>query len=53
MTLRAEAVSVELGNTRIVHEADLRVEPGEFLALLGPMVRASPRSCAPWAANFP
>ncbi len=36
MTLRAEAVSVELGNTRIVHEADLRVEPGEFLALLGP-----------------
>ena len=36
MTLRADAVTVELGGVRIVQNADLVVAPGELVVLLGP-----------------
>jgi iron(III) transport system ATP-binding protein len=45
-SLECRHISLAYGATPVLRDVNLKIEPGEFFALLGPPARASPRFCA-------
>lgn len=45
VSLEARHISLSYGATPVLQGVNLRVEPGEFFALLGPRAQANPRCC--------